>query len=135
MKYISIEDTEEESSVNLTPLIDIVFVILMAFMITMPLLRLDSIALAPGTQKHEIFEKKEELPTTIKVFADCTITLNDQALALGELKAQLTRLYQQNPHRIPLLLQDGNTPFKVYQEVKATVESAGFPELHIALKS
>ncbi|EPP36188.1 hypothetical protein BOKEGFJH_00731 [Chlamydia avium] len=135
MKRTIIEDVEEESNVNLTPLIDIVFVILMAFMITMPLIRLDSITLAPGTEKHEALEKDETSTTVIKVFADCTISLNDQILSLRELKTQLTLLHQQYPQRIPLLLQDGNTPFKVYQEVKAIVESAGFHELHIALKS
>lgn len=129
------EDTEEDPGVNLTPLIDIVFVILMAFMVAMPLIRLDSIALAPGAEKHKALEKDDDTATIIKVFADCTITLNDKKLSLGELKTQLTLLHQQHPQRIPVLLQDGDTPFKIYQEVKARVESAGFHELHIALKS
>ncbi|MEF9519597.1 biopolymer transporter ExbD [Chlamydia crocodili] len=135
MKRIIVEDSEEDPNVNLTPLIDIVFVILMAFMIAMPLIRLDSIALAPGTKEHKVLGKDGELPTTIKVLADHTITLNDQVLSLMELKTQLTLLYQRNPNRVPLLLQDGDTPFRLYQEVKTTIESAGFHELHIALKS
>ena len=36
---------------------------------------------------------------------------------------------------IPLLLQDGDTTFKLYQEIKSTIEEAGFQELHIALKN
>ncbi|SYX09433.1 biopolymer transport protein ExbD,protein TolR,Biopolymer transport protein ExbD/TolR [Chlamydia poikilotherma] len=135
MKRIIVEDTEEDPNVNLTPLIDIVFVILMAFMIAMPLIRLDSIALAPGTKEHKVLGKDDELPITIKVLADNTITLNDQVLSLMELKTQLTLLYQRYPNRVPLLLQDGDTPFRLYQEVKTTIESAGFHELHIALKS
>ncbi|AAP05712.1 ExbD/TolR family protein [Chlamydia caviae] len=135
MKRIIIEDAEEDPNVNLTPLIDIVFVILMAFMIAMPLIRLDSIALAPGTKEHKVLGKDNDLPTTIKVLADNTILLNDQALSLGELKTQLSLLYQQHPNRVPLLLQDGDTPFRLYQEVKTIIESAGFHELHIALKS
>ncbi|WP_348663401.1 ExbD/TolR family protein [Chlamydia vaughanii] len=135
MKRSIFEEAEEDPSVNLTPLIDIVFVILMAFMIAMPLIRLDSIALAPGTKNHKVLGKDEELPTTIKVLADHTITLNDKPLSLRELKTQLTLLHQQHPSRVPLLLQDGDTPFKLYQEVKTTIESAGFHELHIALKS
>ncbi|ADZ18614.1 MULTISPECIES: ExbD/TolR family protein [Chlamydia] len=135
MKRIIVEDTEEDPNVNLTPLIDIVFVILMAFMIAMPLIRIDSIALAPGTQNHKVLAKEDALSTTIKVLADHTITLNDQALSLGELKTQLALLHQQHPNQVPLLLQDGDTPFRLYQEVKTTIESAGFHELHIALKS
>ena len=49
MKRFFHEDLEEDPNVNLTPLIDIVFVILMAFMIAMPLIKIDSISLAPGT--------------------------------------------------------------------------------------
>lgn len=135
MRYSTLEDIDDHPDVNLTPLIDIVFVILMAFMISMPLIRLDTIALAPGSSEKTALNKEESSPITIKVFADQTITLNECPLTMQELQKQLLLLYARNPKNIPLLLQDGDTPFKLYQEVKTSIESAGFHELHIALKS
>ncbi|EPP34804.1 biopolymer transport ExbD/TolR family protein [Chlamydia ibidis] len=128
------EESEEDPTVNLTPLIDIVFVILMAFMIAMPMIRLDSIALAPGAKDHKVLGKDEDAPTLIKIFADKTIALNDHKMSLKELQTQLSLLHKQYPHRVPVLLQDGDTPFRLYQEVKIIIESAGFHELHVALQ-
>lgn len=134
MKYVYYEDSEEEASVNLTPLIDIVFVILMAFMIAVPLLRLDAIALAVGSSNKPVLEKEQLSSIVIKVFIDKSITLNDQTVSLQELKTQLTLLHQQYPQETPLLLQDGDIPFRYYQDIKSTVEASGFHELHIALQ-
>ena len=134
MKRSFAEDPEEDASVNLTPLIDIVFVILMTFMIAVPIVKLDSIALAPGSTQKKL-EKEEHTTTVIKVFANHTVTLNDHPLSLKELTSQLALVHQCHPERIPLLLQDGETPFKLYQQVKTAIESAGFHELHVALQN
>lgn len=122
---------EEEPAVNLTPLIDIVFVILMAFMVAMPLIRIDQIMLAPGSQ--EMVSLSQDVPVTIKVFADHSIVLNGEKITLSQLKERLVYLRQHYPQHVPLLLQDGETSFKLYQEIKMTVEAAGFHELQIAL--
>lgn len=125
----------ENVSVDLTPLIDIVFVILMAFMIAVPLLRLESISLASATKEQPALGKEQQTAIIIKVFADLSIQLNDQPVSLQNLQAQLAVLHQKYPHTIPLLLQDGDTPFRHYQRIKSTIESAGFRELHIALQA
>ncbi|ANH78585.1 ExbD/TolR family protein [Candidatus Chlamydia sanziniae] len=135
MKRYSVEEVEEEPTVNLTPLIDIVFVILMAFIIAVPLIRLDSIALAPGSQEQERITDQENKTIVIKVFADNSVTLNDAWVSLQDLSPQLSLLYKQYPNHVPLLLQDGDTTFKVYQKIKMAVEAAGFHELHVALQS
>lgn len=134
MKRSFAEDPEEDTSVNLTPLIDIVFVILMTFMIAVPMVRLDSIALASGNAQKKL-ETEEHTATVIKVFANHTITLNDRTLSLNELASQLALVHKHHPEHIPLLLQDGETPFKLYQQVKTAIESAGFHELHVALQN
>lgn len=135
MKRFLHEDLEEDPSVNLTPLIDIVFVILMAFMIAMPLIKIDTISLAKGTSSHQPLNQQESKPAEIKVFRNHTITLNDVPISLQELRSQLLVIHTQHPLTIPLLLQDGDTAFKLYQEIKSIIEEAGFQELHIALKN
>ncbi|ADH18306.1 ExbD/TolR family protein [Chlamydia trachomatis] len=135
MKRFVYEDLEEDPSVSLTPLIDIVFVILMAFMIAMPLIKIDRISLATGSSSHQAFKKQESQQAEIKVFRNHTITLNDLPMSLQELRSQLTVIHAQHPNIVPLLLQDGDTAFKLYQEIKSTIEEAGFQELHVALKN
>ncbi|WP_201456451.1 biopolymer transporter ExbD [Chlamydia sp. 17-3921] len=134
MKRSFVDEPEEDPTVNLTPLIDIVFVILMTFIIAVPMVRLDSIALAPGSQQERL-EKEEHMTTVIKVFANHSLTLNDHPVSLKELTSQLSILQKQYPEKIPLLLQDGETPFKLYQQIKMAIEAAGFHELHVALQN
>ncbi|MBQ8498909.1 biopolymer transporter ExbD [Chlamydia sp.] len=135
MKRFFYEDQEEDPSVNLTPLIDIVFVILMAFMIAMPLIKIDTLSLAPGSSSHQSLDQQSSSRAEIKVFRNYTITLNDSPLSIQELRSQLAIIHTQYPNTVPLLLQDGDTTFKLYQEIKSTIEEAGFQELHIALKN
>ncbi|SPN73898.1 biopolymer transport protein ExbD,protein TolR,Biopolymer transport protein ExbD/TolR [Chlamydia serpentis] len=135
MKYRLLEELEEEPTVNLTPLIDIVFVILMAFIITVPLIKLDSIALAPGTQNQELLNDQEASTAVIKVLADHSLTLNDHPVTLEDLTQQLTLFHKTHPEYTPLLLQDGRTTFRTYQQVKHAIEAAGFHELHVALQN
>ncbi|WP_100934367.1 ExbD/TolR family protein [Candidatus Chlamydia corallus] len=135
MKYRFVEEIEEEPLVNLTPLIDIVFVILMAFIIAVPLIKLDSIALAPGTQEQELLSNQDDSIAVIKVFADNSLTLDEHPVTLQELTDRLTLLHKTHPEKTPLLLQDGETTFRRYQKVKNAVEAAGFHELHVALQN
>ncbi|ETR79544.1 Biopolymer transport protein ExbD/TolR, partial [Chlamydia pneumoniae B21] len=94
MKYRFTEEIEEEPLVNLTPLIDIVFVILMAFIVAVPLIKLDSIALAPGTQEQEVLSSENDSIAVIKVFADHSLTLNEHPITLQELTVRLTLLHK-----------------------------------------
>ncbi|AAD18922.1 ExbD [Chlamydia pneumoniae TW-183] len=135
MKYRFTEEIEEEPLVNLTPLIDIVFVILMAFIVAVPLIKLDSIALAPGTQEQEVLSSENDSIAVIKVFADHSLTLNEHPITLQELTVRLTLLHKAYPEKTPLLLQDGETSFRTYQNVKNAIEAAGFHELHVALQN
>ena len=64
----------EEPTVNLTPLIDVVFVILFTFVVVAPLLEVDQVELASGSSavKHATPEKHS--PIAIHVYANDTIT-------------------------------------------------------------
>ncbi|MEG0037176.1 MAG: biopolymer transporter ExbD [Victivallaceae bacterium] len=120
-----------EPEINLTPLIDVVFVILMAFMVIMPLIGLDTISLA-DTQKESVIQTPDQ-GLIIKVFADNRILLNDREMSLAELTSSLIENRKIRPEIIPLLLQDGNSSFRIYQSVKEAAEQAGFSKLNIAL--
>ena len=122
----------EESQINLTPLIDVVFVILIMFMVVAPLLEVDNVDLAPGIAQENGVEKQSRL--TLHVFADDTITINHRPVTLKQLASLLDQAHVRFPKETPQLYQDKKATFGTYQEVKNLLTKAGFEELDVILK-
>lgn len=126
----------EEPTVNLTPLIDVVFVVLIMFIVLAPILELDHVALAPSdnqTEKQAI-HVQDEHPVSIHVHADNSIWVNKSLVTLDVLRSLLKTAREQHPQAIPLIFHDRRAQFGTYQHVKNAVESAGFPEMNVVLE-
>lgn len=129
------EDGPEEPLINLTPLIDVVFVVLISFMLIAPILNIDSVDLAPsgpGTQKES--PSVESAPIAISVHANNTIWMQGRSLTLAQLELQLKDLKKRHPKAVPQLAQDSKAHFGTYQTVKNACEAAGFEQMDVILK-
>lgn len=125
----------EEPTVNLTPLIDVVFVILIMFIVVTPLLELDQIKLASSSLTPSISAQvQESSPITIHVYEDNTLAFNSQRVTLPQLKLELKQAKVKYPRASPQIFHDRQAHFGTYQEVKNAVEEAGFSQLNIILK-
>lgn len=123
----------ENPEINLTPLIDVVFVILIMFIVVVPLLEIDRVELASALQ-----QVKNESATTeglsLHVYKDNSLTLNGKILALEELALSLAVEKKRNPTKTLTLFHDKNASFGTYQTIKQIAESVGFEELDVVLK-
>ncbi len=126
----------EEPSVNLTPLIDVVFVILIMFIVIAPLLELDRIQLAeaPSGSNENISSVKESSPITIQVHPDNSIWFEGRLIPNDQLTSELKKAKQRFPQAIPQLVHDRRAFFGTYQIVKNSAEEAGFSQMEIILK-
>jgi len=126
----------EEATINLTPLIDVVFVVLIIFIIVAPMLELDRIELAYAapTPKKERASTPEASAITIHVHEDNTIWFNGRQVNEQSLNALLKQAHASFPDRIPQLFNDKKACFGTYQTVKNAVEMAGFEQLDVILK-
>ncbi len=126
----------EDEGINLTPLIDVVFLILITFILVAPMLDLDQIDLATGGGKatKEIDIGESNNPLRIEIHRDNTITLGSKVLDKSNLSIKLKEARLNYPQNIPLLYCDKGSHFGTYQEVKNALEDAGFIELDIVLK-
>ena len=126
------EVAEELPNVNLTPLIDVVFVILIVFILVAPMLEIDSVNLAMGSA-HEIVSQ-EAAVVAIHVGQDNGITFNHTAVTIERLGDLLREAYNRNPKARPQLFHDCKATFGTYQSVKTAVEAAGFEAMDVVLK-
>ncbi|MBS3905231.1 MAG: biopolymer transporter ExbD [Simkania sp.] len=127
---------EEESLINLTPLIDVVFVVLIMFIIVAPMLELDRIELAQhvSNQTKDIAPVQESSTITIHVHRDNTILLNGHKTSVQELVFLLKEEHRKYPSKTPQLFHDRQAYFETYQSIKNAVELAGFDEMDVILK-
>jgi len=124
-----------EAMINLTPLIDVVFVMLIMFIVVAPILELDQVELASGgPQAKEVPSTIQETsPISIHVRKDNTILFNKQQVSLEQLTKLLKDSKQRYPDSIPLLFHDKKAYFGTYQNVKNAVEMNGYKEINVIL--
>lgn len=111
------------SDINMTPLIDVMLVLVVIFIITAPLLA-SSIKLdLPKTDAA----KAGDAPKSVTVVMDAAgqTYLKDQPLALDELARQLTLSAQANPQTEVLLRADKAVPYGRIVEVMGAAQKAG----------
>jgi biopolymer transport protein ExbD len=126
----------EEPAINLTPLIDVVFVILIMFIVVAPLLDLDRVELADAAlaPNDKAISVQESSPITIHVRQDNTIAFNGQTVTIGQLTEKLKQAKKLHPKARPQLFHDKKAHFGTYQAIKNSAEAAGFQQMDIILK-
>ncbi len=126
----------DEALLNLTPLIDVVFVVLIIFILIAPMLELDRVELAAAAPKttKEAAIVQEGSPIAIHVHADNTIWIQGRKILPEELVPILEKAKRAYPRQIPQLFHDRKAQFGVYQTIKNAVELSGFEELDVILQ-
>lgn len=126
----------EEPTVNLTPLIDVVFVILIAFIVIAPLLELDRVELADASAapQDKSVSVQEASPVAIHVRSDNMIVVNGQPVTLQQLKEYLVQSKKRYPNARPQVFHDKKAHFGTYQSIKNAAEEAGYHQMDVVLK-
>jgi len=125
--------SDDDSLIDLTPLIDVVFVVLIAFILVAPLLEVDHVDLAPSSVNSEK-EISNKSSLAVYVRKDNSIWLNKQCVTLDELLFQLRQRRKLFANEVPQLFHDSEAHFGMYQKVKNAFEVAGFEKMDVILQ-
>ena len=111
------------SEINMTPLVDVMLVLVVIFIITAPLL---SSAIKLDLPKTEA-AKVTDAPKSVTVVVDKTgqAFLNDQPIELTELARQLAQTAKTQPETEVQLRADQAVPYGKIVEVMGTAQKAG----------
>ena len=134
MKRFRTENSYPEAEMNLTPLIDVVFVVLIIFILIAPMLELDRVELANAAPTKEGSMAPESSAIAIHVKQDNTIWYAGRIVTPEQLTQILRDGRKMAGNRIPQLFQDKRAAFGTYQNVKNAVEIAGYDQLDVILK-
>jgi biopolymer transport protein ExbD len=99
------------SEINITPLLDLAFVLLIIFVITTPLLEQSiTLQLPKGGRPEKNIESKNI--RTVEISNTGVYALNKQRMPLPQLLSQLASEFGRNPNLIVYIRADENGPYK-----------------------
>ncbi|HJL17809.1 MAG TPA: biopolymer transporter ExbD [Sandaracinaceae bacterium LLY-WYZ-13_1] len=115
-------------AMNVTPLVDVVLVLLIIFMIVIPAMEEGLNLELPAVQNPDP-EQEEEGPEPIMlaVNANGTVFLQEQLVPDGELEAHLQRAHRRQPNRRLVLRGDRGVEYGEIRELFARAQAVGFP--------
>jgi len=111
------------SQINVTPLVDVMLVLLVIFMVTAPILQQGVAVDLPEVAAGPLDGKAP--PVIVSLTREGRIYLAGSALSLGELERELARLAQESPRRQLLVRADESVPYGDVVAVMARARSAG----------
>src|SRR3954468_15106494 len=115
------------AEINVTPMVDVMLVLLIIFMVTAPLMTSGVSVDLPKTSAQPLNSDSE--PLTVSIKADGTIFLQDQAIDLGDLVAKLQSIAQNNPERRIFVRGDKDLAYGRIMEVMGTITQGGFTKV------
>lgn len=121
------ESNDSISQINITPLVDVMLVLLIIFMVTAPILQQGVNVDLPQVTAGPLAGKAEQL--VVIVSRDGKVQLNDNPLKVEELQKKLIAILQLRPDREVYLRADKNVPYGKVVEVMAAVRNAGVKKL------
>jgi biopolymer transport protein ExbD len=122
------------SEINVTPLLDLAFVLLIIFMITTPLLENSMSLVIPSSGAANAPISKSNVQT-ISIDRDATIRMNNESLDEAALAARLQELKRANPDVAIVIRPDRELPVQKLVTVMDSLQSAGITKVGIATKA
>ncbi len=115
------------AEINVTPLVDVMLVLLIIFMVTAPLMTSGVSVDLPKTSAQPLNSDSE--PLTVSIKADGAIFLQDQAVDVGDLVARLQSVAKNNPERRIFVRGDKDLAYGRIMEVMGTITQGGFTKV------
>jgi len=115
------------AEINVTPLVDVMLVLLIIFMVTAPLMTSGVSVDLPKTSAQQLNSDSE--PLTVSIKADGTIFLQDQAVEVDDLVAKLQALSKDNPDRRIFVRGDKDLAYGRIMQVMGTITQGGFTKV------
>ncbi len=115
------------SEINVTPLVDVMLVLLIIFMVTAPMMTQGVDIDLPETTAKSLRQKED--PIVVTIDKKGTITLDQVVVSQSLLKQQLSKLSSEQKEKPIFLRADKNVPYGKVVTVMADIKTSGFEKL------
>ena len=127
---------DAEPTLNLTPMIDIVFLLIIFFMVGTKFAEMErQIRLEIPAVKQFGAMTPAPAKRVVNVYRDNTIVMDRQTLTIDQLISELKRARQEYSELAVLIRGDAEGPFHNVVDVLAACRDAGFDDMGIAVRA
>ena len=118
------------NEINITPLLDLAFVLLIIFIITTPLLEQGmDLRLPQGGRPDRQVDKNDVV--TVDVTRQGAFVLRGKTVTLDQVEAELVRRHKANPDLVVYIRADADGPFKHFAALMNRCEQRGITRASI----
>lgn len=123
----SSDDLSPLSEINVTPLIDVMLVLLVVFMVAAPMLE-SGIAIQLPKAGGKALSKNED-PTTLSLTKDYRVFINKTEIPVSELVPQLQSWMRGRAEPEIFIRADGELPYAFVAQTMASVKATGIHKI------
>ena len=117
------------AEINVTPMVDVMLVLLINFMVTAPLLTVGVPIELPKTAAARLTEPKK--PVVVSLDRDGGVFVGEERIAPAELKSRLTALAVEDAGRTVYVRGDRAASYAQVMDLLGLVNSAGFAKVSL----
>ena len=117
------------AEINVTPMVDVMLVLLVIFMVTAPLLTVGVPLDLPKTQAAAVNDPKP--PVILSLNRVGEVFIGDERIELGDLAERLSGLAAEDPTRIVYVRGDQTISYAQLMEALGMVNRAGFAKVSL----
>lgn len=123
------ENDDVVSEINITPLVDVMLVLLIVFIVTAPLLTNSVKVNLPKAAPTQTLEQNKAIVVSVKPNGD--IFLDQELVKLSAFEQEIQRRKQDNPELALNLNADEKVPYGTVAKILANIERVGIEKLSI----
>ncbi len=124
---------QPEPEINVTPLVDVVLVLLIIFMVVAPNLQEGTPVVLPEIEAVD----KEKYEDTIEVVmaADGKLFLDDEESTREAVLGELEKTHETRPERVLVLKADAQLPYSTVRDMFASIQKTGFRNVSLKVST
>jgi biopolymer transport protein TolR len=116
------------AEINVTPLVDVMLVLLIIFMVTAPMMR-EGISVDLPSEKGKPIPQQEKLQIVVSVSKDGSVYINEEKVDLQDLAATIKESAAKTPNQEVYLRADKNVSYGTVVKIMANLRSSGIQNL------
>ena len=135
MRALPKRAADEDSEIDLTPMLDVVFIMLIFFIVTASFIKESGIELSrPDSNQQQESTPTENKNIVIMVTASDEIWMQGRRIDLRAVRANITRMYAENPEASVIIQAHNKSTADVYTQIADSARSTGIYEVTLMTK-
>ncbi|MFA7345491.1 MAG: biopolymer transporter ExbD [Terrimicrobiaceae bacterium] len=129
-RYSSRQSLQTLSEINVTPLLDLAFVLLIIFMITTPLIENSIDLVVPSSSTAKTSVNPSEV-FTVSMDKNDVMKLNNEAVTAADLESRLAALHAENPGTAVVVRPDRDLAVQKFVSVMDILQRVGITRVGV----